>query len=295
MYMNTEELKQNILNLRCFTVPQIQQDFNVSYGTARQCVDELLRDDLIRPLNKLKYVVRQRRRQVISQRELLQNVYSDNERAEKMIMDACIVERFCNMSSAMRNELRHILRSDVPESLPITETVQSALDVVTFFADKGARLILRGVQFGQDKFRCIYYAPNNSHGSTVKDKIQVYKRECKGKLHMNVIYKFLSFGLFVLDFPYDEAFPIIGKQVAKLLVEKKVPRYELSAIRNEHGFNVSDFYRSIIKLVRLGVLNEFPAPHNSVAYKFAVDAKYFRNLLPDYLWRCKSQRIQKGE
>ena len=293
--MNIEELQQNILNLHCFTVPQIQHDFNVSYSTARQCVDELLQDDLIRPLNKLKYVVRQRRRRVISQRELLQDVYSEIERSEKIFMDACIVERFDDMSAAMRNELRNILRSDVPEGLPITETVQSALDVITYFADNGVRLILRGVQFGQDKFRCMYYAPNISHDSTVKDMIRSYKRKCKGSLCINAIYKFISFGLFVLDFPYYERLPAIGKQVAELLVEKKVPRYELSAIRNGHGFDVSDFYRSIIKLVRLGVLNELPAPHNSVAYRFAVDAKYFRHLLPDYLWRCKSKRIQKGE
>lgn len=293
--MNKEELKQNIMDLHCFTLPLIQHKFNVSYGIARQCVDELLRDDLIRPLNKLKYVVRQRRRRVIPQRELLQNVYSDIERSEKIFMDACIVERFHDMSATMRNELRHILRSDVPEGLPITKTVQSALDVVTYFADNGVRLILRGVQFGQDKFRCIYYAPNKSHDSTVKDMIQVYKRECRGRLHMNVIYKFLSFGLFVLDFPYYETLPSIGKQAAELLIEKKVPRYALSAIRQEHGFGALDFYHSIFRLKDLGVLNELPAPHNSVAYKFAVDAKYFRHLLPDYLWRCKSKRIQKGE
>lgn len=87
----------------------------------------------------------------------------------------------------------------------------------------------------------------------------------------------------------------IGRQVVGLLAEKKVPRYELSTITQEHGFDLSDFYHSIFKLRDLGVLNELPAPHNSIAYKFAVDAKYFQQLLPDYLWRCKSKRIQKGE
>ena len=283
--MDKEELKQKLLDLRGFTVPQIQHDFNVSYGAARQCVEELLRDDLIRPVNRLRYAVRQRRRKAIPQRDLLRNVHSDTDRMESTFMDACIVSQFDSMRPATRNELENILRSALPEGLPLTETVQNAMDVLAFFADKNIRLILRGVQFGKEKLRCVYYAPNRLHDPTVNDVIGKYKHERNKSLRMHVIYKYLSFGLFVVDFLYDEELPAIGKQVAQQLVDKKVPKYELSAIRDKCGFYISDFYRSITKLERLGILNEFPAPHGSVAYKFAVDAKYFAHLLPDYLWR----------
>lgn len=279
-----EELKRKILDLRGFTVPQIQHDFNVSYGTARQCVEELLRDDLIRPVNKMRYAVRQRKSRVITKVELLQNYYSDFDRVEMALRDESIIRLMNNKTNVKCKELGNFLRSCVPQNLPLTAAVQTALYIAKSFNSNNIKTLLRGIQFGKDKCRCVYYFTCRQKETIVRAVLQRCVRENPQKFSIKYAYKYAELGVAVADILYFTQLPSVGKRVASMLTANKVSKNQIGAFGRERGISLADMWQSVHNLADLGILNVLPAAHGSRAYKFSVDAKYFESLLPKYLW-----------
>lgn len=92
--MTTNELQQILLSRKEFTIPQIQQEFNLSYAQVRQCVQCLLQIGAVQIVGDLTY-------QIVDSSRLAKSAQPHDERLDK----------YQDMIENRRQELTQILKS----------------------------------------------------------------------------------------------------------------------------------------------------------------------------------------